>query len=73
MPVSSRFWRNLPSHRPTVGKFWTPEKPTRLTSSRKTGMSRNGSVPQTPARTGVSRTIGRTSPAISMTIALASP
>ena len=27
MSVSSRFWRNLPSIRPTVGKFCTPEKP----------------------------------------------
>ena len=73
IPVSSRFCRNWPSQSPTVGKFWTPENPTRLTSSRKTGMRRNGSVPQTPARTGVSFTIGRTSPAISMTIAFASP
>ena len=36
-------------------------------------MRRNGSVPQTPASTGVSRTIGSTSAAISTTIALASP
>ena len=36
-------------------------------------MSRNGSVPHTPASTGVSRTIGRTSWPISMTIAFASP
>ena len=36
-------------------------------------MSRNGSVPQTPARTGVSRTMGSTSPAISTTMAFASP
>ena len=27
MPVSSRLARKLPSMRPTVGKFWTPEKP----------------------------------------------
>ena len=37
-----------------MGKFWTPLKPIRISSSRKTGISRNGSVPQTPASTGVS-------------------
>ena len=73
MPVSSRPWRNVPSMRPTVGKFWTPLKPIRLSSSRKTGMSRNGSVPQTPASTGVSRTTGSTSRAMSTTISFASP
>ena len=73
MPVSSRFARNVPSISPTVGKFCTPAKPASRTSRRKFGMSRNGSVPQTPASTGVSRTIGRTSRPISMTIALASP
>ena len=36
-------------------------------------MIRNGSVAQTPARTGVCSTTGKTSRAISMTIALASP
>ncbi len=36
-------------------------------------MSRNGSVPQTPASTGVSRATGSTSRAMSITIALASP
>ena len=36
-------------------------------------MSRNGSVPHTPASTGVSRATGSTSRAMSMTIALASP
>ena len=36
-------------------------------------MTRNGSVAQTPASTGVCSTTGRTSRAISMTIALASP
>ena len=36
-------------------------------------MSRNGSVPQTPASTGVSWTTGSTSAAISTTMALASP
>jgi hypothetical protein len=36
-------------------------------------MSRKGSVPQTPASTGVRRTTGSTSLAISITIALASP
>ena len=39
---------------PTVGKFCTPLKPACSTSRRKRGISRNGSVPQTPARTGVS-------------------
>jgi hypothetical protein len=73
MPVSSRFCRKVPSMRPTVGKFWMPVKPASCTSRRKTGMSRNGSVPHTPARTGVDSTTGSTSPAISMTIAFASP
>ena len=73
MPVSSSPIRRLPSIRPTVGKFWTPEKPIRFSSSRKTGISRNGSVPHTPASTGVSFTTGSTSAAISTTIALASP
>ena len=36
-------------------------------------MTRNGSVPLTPARTGVRFTTGSTSLAISMTMALASP
>ena len=34
--------RNVPSISPTVGKFCTPVKPARLTSSRKRGISRNG-------------------------------
>ena len=54
MPVSSRFWRNTPSIRPTVGKFCTPSKPIAFSSRRNTGIIRNGSVPQTPASTGVS-------------------
>lgn len=37
------------------------------------GMRRNGSVPHTPARTGVDVTSGRTSAAICTTIAFASP
>ena len=73
IPVSSRLARNVPSMRPTVGKFCTPLKPIRRISSRNTGMTRNGSVPHTPARTGVSRTTGSTSRAMSTTIALASP
>ena len=73
MPVSSRLARNVPSIRPTVGKFCTPEKPASSTWRRKTGIKRKGSVPQTPASTGVSRTIVRTSWPISMTIAFASP
>ena len=73
MPVSSRPARNVPSISPTVGKFCTPEKPAAATSSRKRGISRNGSVPQTPASTGVSETTGSTSRAMSITIAFASP
>ena len=73
MPVSSRPARKVPSMSPTVGKFCTPVKPARLTSSRNCGMRRNGSVPHTPASTGVSRATGSTSRAMSMTIALASP
>ena len=53
MPVSSRFWRNVPSIRPTVGKFCTPEKPAASTSRRNSFITRNGSVPHTPASTGV--------------------
>ena len=59
--------------RPTVGKFCTPEKPMPASCRKKTGIRRNGSVPLIPARTGVSGTTGRTSAAISVTIALASP
>ena len=73
MPVSSRLARNVPSIRPTVGKFCTPAKPASCTWRRNCGISRNGSVPQTPASTGVSRATGRTSLPISMTIAFASP
>jgi hypothetical protein len=73
MPVSSRLARNVPSISPTVGKFCTPAKPASATERRKFGISRNGSVPHTPASTGVSRTIGSTSAPISITIALASP
>src|ERR687895_296173 len=73
IPVSSRFARKVPSISPTVGKFCTPANPASRTSRRKFGMSRKGSVPHTPASTGVSRTIGSTSRPISMTIALASP
>ena len=73
MPVSSRPARIVPSIRPTVGKFCTPVKPASATSARKRSIRRNGSVPQTPASTGVSCTTGSTSRAMSMTIALASP
>ena len=73
MPVSSRLARNRPSIRPTVGKFWTPEKPASRIWRRKRSIRRVGSVPQTPASTGVPGTTGSTSPAISITIALASP
>src|SRR3990172_94340 len=73
MPVPSGPPRYVPSISPTVGKFWMPLKPTRLSSSRKTSISRNGSVPHTPASTGVFRATGSTSAAISTTIAFASP
>ena len=65
--------RNTPSISPTVGKFCTPAKPSAFNWSRKRSMSRNGSVPLTPASTGVFVTTGSTSPAISTTMALASP
>jgi len=58
---------------PTVGKFCTPEKPISFSCLRNTGMRRKGSVPQTPASTGVFLTTGSTSDAISTTIPLASP
>ena len=73
MPVSSSPARNVPSMSPTVGKFCTPVNPAAFTSARKRGMRRNGSVPQTPASTGVRRAIGSTSRAMSITIAFASP
>ena len=44
-----------------------------FSSSRKWSTSRNGSVPFTPASTGVRLTTGRTSRAISFTISLALP
>ena len=63
-----------PSKRPTVGKFCTPEKPSvgelRAGSA---SISMNGSVPLTPASTGVCFTTGSTSRAISTTISLALP
>ena len=71
--VSSRFCRKIPSINPTVGKFCTPENPVKSTFFKKSSIIRNGSVPQTPAKTGVSFTTGSTSLAISMTIWLASP
>ena len=42
-------------------------------SARNCGISTNGSVPLTPASTGVCLTTGRTSRAISLTISLALP
>jgi hypothetical protein len=56
-----------------VGKFCTPEKPSCFRSRRNRSMMRKGSVPQTPANTGVLRTMGNTSRAISTTMAFASP
>ena len=73
MPVSSKLCRIVPSNRPIVGKFWTPENPISFSSARKRGIRMNGSVPLTPARTGVFLTTGRTSTAISFTISLALP
>ncbi len=73
MPVSSRFWRKVPSISPTVGKFCTPAKPMALSSARKWSVSMKGSVPLTPAMTGVRFTTGSTSRAISTTISLALP
>ena len=52
-PRSSR--ASTPSNSPMVGKFCTPEKPMALSSARNCGMRTNGSVPFTPARTGVER------------------
>ena len=73
MPVSSRLARNTPSMRPTVGKFWMPEKPMALSWSRKGSNRQKGSVPLTPASTGVRFVTGSTSRAISTTISLALP
>ena len=73
MPVSSKLVRMVPSKRPMVGKFCTPEKPSDFSSRRNGSRSRKGSVPLTPARTGVWLTTGRTSWAISLTISLALP
>ena len=73
MPVSSRLARNVPSISPTVGKFCTPEKPSAFNSSRKRSKTQKGSVPFTPASTGVWATTGSTSPAISTTMRFALP
>src|SRR5437870_7179001 len=61
MPVSSRFARNVPSISPTVGKFCTPENPIDFNVSRKWSKLQNGSVPLTPAITGVRRSEEHTS------------
>ena len=73
MPVSSKEVRMVPSKRPMVGKFCTPEKPRFFSSRRNGSRMRKGSVPLTPARTGVCFTTGSTSAAISLTISLALP
>ncbi len=66
--------RIRPSNRPTVGKLFTPENPASLTCPRKRRITRVGSVPLTPAITGVRWTTGRISRSpISITIAFASP
>jgi hypothetical protein len=59
--------------RPTVGKFWMPEKPIAFRSSRNLSKMQKGSVPLTPASTGVRLVTGNTSRAISMTMSLALP
>ena len=73
MPVSSRLARKVPSIRPTVGKFWMPEKPSAISRCSNSSAIMNGSVPLTPASTGVCLTTGSTSCAISQTISLALP
>lgn len=54
--------------RPTVGKFWMPAKPRDFRWARKEGMERKGSVPQTPARTGVWEMMGRISLAFGLVV-----
>src|SRR5205823_2297516 len=61
MPVSSRALRNVPSMRPTVGKFWMPAMPRLRSWSRKGRSGRVGSVAQTPQRRGVVRRSGSVS------------
>ena len=73
MPVSSRLARKLPSISPTVGKFWMPEKPRPMSRCKNCSGIMKGSVPFTPASTGVCFTTGSTSCAISQTISLALP
>ena len=73
MPVSSKLTRISPSNNPMVGKFCTPENPIAFNSARNCGIKTNGSVPFTPASTGVRFTTGSTSTAISLTISLALP
>jgi len=73
MPVSSRLARKVPSIRPTVGKFCTPEKPSAISRARNSPGIMNGSVPFTPVLAGVRCTTGSTSCAISQTIWLALP
>ena len=73
MPVSSRLARKTPSMRPTVGKFCTPANPREISSSKYLSQMVKGSVPLTPARTGVFFTTGRTSYAISLTMSFALP
>ncbi len=68
IPVSSRLTRKVPSMMPMLGKFCTPEKPSSFNSFKNTGMITNGSVPLTPAITGVRLHTGSTSSAISLTI-----
>lgn len=73
MPVASSAPRKPPSIRPTVGKFWTPAIPHPANSPRNLAISRNGSVPHTPATTGILSTTVTISLVISSTIRLASP
>jgi hypothetical protein len=58
---------------PTVGKFCTPVKPARLTSCRKLRHEPEGIGAAHAGQHGGLAATGRTSRAMSMTIALASP
>ena len=73
IPVSSKLALKVPSIKPTVGKFCIPEKPNRTRSSKNISKLQNGSVPFTPASTGVDFVTGITSEAISLTISFAFP
>ena len=73
MPVSSKLWRIAPSNRPMVGKVLHAGKAHVLQLGEEARHQDEGSVPLTPASTGVFFTTGSTSSAISLTISLALP